>query len=87
MTLAFDPQNLTLPAGHFICGRYVPAAEEIAVTAPSSGLSLGAIPRGNAEVVDSVVAAARARKIQGKFYRIRRRSSSENMSLRPSRMQ
>jgi aldehyde dehydrogenase (NAD+) len=60
MTLAFDPQSLTLPAGHFIGGRYVPAIEEIAVTAPSSGLSLGAIPCGDVAVVDSAVAAARA---------------------------
>ncbi|MGF1630847.1 MAG: aldehyde dehydrogenase family protein [Kiloniellaceae bacterium] len=60
MTLAFDPRDLALPAGHFIGGRYVPAAEEIAVTAPSNGLSLGAIPCGDAAVVDSAVAAARA---------------------------
>lgn len=60
MKLAFDPQSLTLPSGHFIGGRYVAGTEEIAVAAPSSGQLLGAIPRGNAETVDHAVTAARA---------------------------
>ncbi|QPC41547.1 aldehyde dehydrogenase family protein [Kaustia mangrovi] len=60
MTLAFDPSRLTLPSGHYIGGRYVEGPEEIAVVAPSNGLTLAAIPRADAAMVDRAVATARA---------------------------
>ena len=59
MTFAFDPLGLTLPPGHHIGGQYVSAAEDIAVSAPSNGASLGAIPRADAAMVDRAVEAAR----------------------------
>lgn len=59
MTLAFDPSSLTLPSGHFIGGRHVEGPEEIAVTAPSSGLALRAVPRADAGIVDRAVTNAR----------------------------
>jgi len=59
MTFAFDPQSVTLPRGHFIGGRHDPAEDAITVTAPSDGRVLGAIPRGDAGVVDAAVQAAR----------------------------
>ncbi len=59
MTLAFDPATLTLPCAHFIGGAYVPAAEGIAVTSPSSGMAVGAVPVADADTVDRAVQAAR----------------------------
>ncbi|WP_297773859.1 aldehyde dehydrogenase family protein [uncultured Roseovarius sp.] len=59
MTFAFDPSGLTLPFGHYIGGRYVSASEDIAVSAPSNGAIMGAIPRADAAMVDRAVEAAR----------------------------
>lgn len=58
MTFAFDPQSVPLPCGHFIGGQYVTSDEAITVIAPSDGRALGAIPRGDAAVVDAAVQAA-----------------------------
>ena len=60
MTLAFDPAALTLPAAHFIGGTFIDGPEEIAVTAPSSGQALRAIPCADAAMVDRAVETARA---------------------------
>lgn len=49
-----------LPAGHFIAGRYVPDDAVIDVISPSTGVKIGAIPRGDASVVDMAVKAAHA---------------------------
>lgn len=59
MTLAFDPAELTLPRGHYIGGRYVTARDQITVTAPSNGATLGAVPQADMAVVDRAVEAAR----------------------------
>lgn len=59
MTLAFDPAELTLPRGHYIGGRYVPARDQITVTAPSNGATLSAVPQADMAVVDRAVEAAR----------------------------
>ncbi|WP_136684000.1 aldehyde dehydrogenase family protein [Falsirhodobacter xinxiangensis] len=58
--LAFRPEDLTLPNGHFIGGAYVQGAPEMEVRAPSTGQVLATVPRADAEVVDRAVAAARA---------------------------
>ncbi|TQS70784.1 aldehyde dehydrogenase family protein [Rhodobacteraceae bacterium] len=52
--------DIPLPAGHFIAGAYVPADEAIDVISPSTGLKVGAIACGDAQVVDQAVRAARA---------------------------
>jgi aldehyde dehydrogenase (NAD+) len=59
MTFAFDPLGLALPPGHHIGGQYISATEDIAISAPSNGASLGAIPRADAAIVDRAVEAGR----------------------------
>ncbi|MEI2385492.1 aldehyde dehydrogenase family protein [Breoghania sp. JC706] len=60
MTLAFNPSSLSVPACHHIGGQFVEGAEEIPVTAPSSGGDLQPIPRADAAMVDRAVQSARA---------------------------
>ncbi|WP_375698919.1 aldehyde dehydrogenase family protein [Pseudophaeobacter sp. TrK17] len=59
MKRSFDPSTLTLPTGHYIGNAYVPAAAEIAVTAPSDGRSLAGIARADAAIVDQAVETAK----------------------------
>ncbi|GHG96158.1 aldehyde dehydrogenase family protein [Pseudodonghicola xiamenensis] len=59
MTLAFAPETVTLPTGHFIAGAYVEGPAAIEVQAPSDGRVLAAIPCADAEMVDRAVRAAR----------------------------
>lgn len=66
MSLSFDPASLTLPQGHFIGGTYVEGAPALALTRPSDGQPLGAIPVADAGVVDHAVqVAARAQRDSG----------------------
>ena len=66
MSLSFDPASLTLPQGHFIGGTYVEGAPALALTRPSDGQPLAAIPVADAGVVDHAVqVAARAQRDSG----------------------
>lgn len=60
MSLAFDPDSLTLDPRHFIGGERVAGPDAIEVTAPSDGRRLGAIPCADPAIVDRAVEAARA---------------------------
>lgn len=60
MSLAFNPETIPLPTGHFIAGAYVDGPEAIDVRAASDGRVLGAIPCADAAMVDRAVTAARA---------------------------
>ncbi|APG88819.1 aldehyde dehydrogenase DhaS (plasmid) [Sinorhizobium americanum CCGM7] len=59
MTLSFNPDTLELPKGHFIGGRYVPAAGVLAMHRPSDGLAYAECPVAGEDLVDQAVASAR----------------------------
>ncbi len=60
MTLRFAPDDLPLPRGHYIGGRYRPAAGELALTRPSDGAGFADCPVADAALVDEAVQTARA---------------------------
>jgi len=60
MTLSFDPDSLTLPIGHFISDRLVPAEGVIAMHRPSDGKAYADCPLADADMVDRAVQAAKA---------------------------
>lgn len=52
----FDPGDVRLPGGHFIGGSPVAGGQaDIEVNRPSDGLLLGAVPDGDADLVDRAV--------------------------------
>ncbi|BAF88034.1 aldehyde dehydrogenase [Azorhizobium caulinodans ORS 571] len=59
MGLGFDPASVTLPCGHFIGGRLVPAAGEIDLHRPSDGAAFAACPIAGPDMVDAAVESAR----------------------------
>ncbi|MFV0409010.1 MAG: aldehyde dehydrogenase family protein [Paracoccus sp. (in: a-proteobacteria)] len=59
MTIAFDPETLPLPRGHFVAGAYVQGDAALEVRAPSTGQVIGHIPVADAAMVDRAVSAAR----------------------------
>ncbi|MEJ6844690.1 aldehyde dehydrogenase family protein [Sinorhizobium fredii] len=59
MTLSFNPDTLELPNGHFIDGRYVPAAGRLAMHRPSDGAAFAECPIASEDIVDQAVASAR----------------------------
>ncbi|MBT9371270.1 aldehyde dehydrogenase family protein [Rhizobium sp. CSW-27] len=60
MSLSFDPDRLDLPRGHFIGGRYVPAAGVLPMHRPSDGVEFAACPVASADLVDQAIASAKA---------------------------
>ena len=60
MTLRFAPDDISLPQGHYIGGRYRPAAGELALTRPSDGAGFADCPVADAALVDEAVQTARA---------------------------
>jgi len=59
MSLAFDPDSLDLPSGHFIGGRPVAGKAAVEVIRPSDGKVCGLCPVADADVVDQAIEAAR----------------------------
>ncbi|MEY9324347.1 aldehyde dehydrogenase family protein [Sinorhizobium fredii] len=59
MTLSFNPDTVELPNGHFIGGRYVPAAGRLAMHRPSDGAGFAECPVAGEDLVDQAVASAR----------------------------
>ncbi|MET4690622.1 acyl-CoA reductase-like NAD-dependent aldehyde dehydrogenase [Sinorhizobium fredii] len=59
MTLSFNPDTVELPNGHFIGGRYVPAAGRLAMHRPSDGAAFAECPIASEDIVDQAVASAR----------------------------
>lgn len=60
MTLSFDPDSLTLPIGHFIGDRLIPADGVIPMHRPSDGKAYAGCPLADADMVDRAVQAAKA---------------------------
>lgn len=60
MSLAFDPNTLELPKGHYIGGRYRPASGGLALFRPSDGAGYADCPVADADQVDEAVQTARA---------------------------
>jgi aldehyde dehydrogenase (NAD+) len=60
MTLSFDPDSLSLPIGHFIGDRLVPAANGIDMHRPSDGIEYAGCPKADAALVDEAVQTAKA---------------------------
>lgn len=58
MSLSYDPRSVTLPAGHYINGRYMAGPDVIDVFRPSDRQRLGAIPQADADLVDQAVRGA-----------------------------
>ncbi|WFU50153.1 aldehyde dehydrogenase family protein [Sinorhizobium terangae] len=59
MTLSFDPDSLSLPIGHFIGGRLVPAEGVIDMQRPSDGKPYAGCPLADEVLVDRAVATAK----------------------------
>ena len=60
MTLSFDPDSLSLPIGHFIGDRLIPADGVIPMHRPSDGRAYAGCPLAGADMVDRAVQAAKA---------------------------
>ncbi len=60
MNLSFDPDSVSLPAGHFIGDRLVPATGVIPMYRPSDGKAYTDCPIADADMVDRAVQAAKA---------------------------
>ena len=60
MSLSFDPDSLTLPIGHFIGGRLLPADGIIAMQRPSDGKAYADCPVADADLVDRAVQTAKS---------------------------
>lgn len=60
MTLRFAPDDIALPAGHYIGGRYRPGPGALALTRPSDGADFADCPVADAALVDEAVQTARA---------------------------
>ncbi len=59
MTLSFDPDTVTLPIGHFIGDRLVPAEGVIDMYRPSDGKAYAGCPLADEVVVDRAVETAK----------------------------
>jgi len=59
MSLTFDPDTVSLPAGHFIGGELVAAKAAIDMHRPSDGKLHGGCPIAGEDVVDQAVATAK----------------------------
>ncbi|PRD43165.1 aldehyde dehydrogenase [Phyllobacterium phragmitis] len=59
MTLSFDPDSLSLPIGHFIGDRRVPADGVIPMRRPSDGKAYAGCPLADADMVDHAVETAK----------------------------
>jgi aldehyde dehydrogenase (NAD+) len=59
MTLSFDPDSLSLPIGHFIGDRLVPADGVIDMHRPSDGKAYAGCPLADEALVDRAVETAR----------------------------
>ncbi|KJF69157.1 hypothetical protein RS75_04095 [Rhizobium nepotum 39/7] len=65
MTLSFDPDSLSLPIGHFIGDRLIPAKNGIDMHRPSDGVEYAGCPKADATLVDEAVQTAKAaRRLQ-----------------------
>lgn len=60
MTLSFDPDSLSLPIGHFIGDRLIPAKNGIDMHRPSDGIEYAGCPKADAALVDEAVQTAKA---------------------------
>ncbi len=60
MTLSFDPNTISLPVGHFIGGRLVPAKAVIDMHRPSDGRAYAGCPLADEAFVDHAVETAGA---------------------------
>ncbi|RCS22560.1 aldehyde dehydrogenase [Phyllobacterium salinisoli] len=60
MTLSFEPDSLSLPIGHFIGDRLVPADGVIAMHRPSDGKNYAGCPLADADFVDRAIETANA---------------------------
>ncbi|WP_027487975.1 aldehyde dehydrogenase family protein [Allorhizobium undicola] len=60
MSLSFDPDSLSLPAGHFIGGRFVAAGGEIPMQRPSDAKTYADCPIADADLVDQAVQTAKS---------------------------
>ncbi|ANL38032.1 aldehyde dehydrogenase domain-containing protein (plasmid) [Rhizobium phaseoli] len=58
MTLSFDPNTISLPVGHFIGGRLVPAKAVIDMHRPSDGRAYAGCPLADEALVDHAVETA-----------------------------
>lgn len=58
MNLSFGPDDIALPGGHFIDGRFQAEGPVIEVKRPADGRRLGEVPSGDADVVDQAVRSA-----------------------------
>lgn len=79
MTLSFDPRSIDLPIGHFIDGRFQPAAGGIAMHRPSDGVAYADCPVASADVVDQAVAAAKRALKVSNWGGVRPRARTEAM--------
>ena len=59
MSLSFDPDVLALLHGHFIGGRFIPAAGVLPMHRPSDGAAYADCPVADVELVDQAVNAAK----------------------------
>lgn len=59
MTLSFDPDSLSLPIGHLVGDRLIPAEGAIPMHRPSDGKSYAGCPIADANLVDRAVQAAK----------------------------
>ncbi|NHN87102.1 aldehyde dehydrogenase family protein [Acetobacter conturbans] len=56
--ISFSPTEIKLPSGHFLGGRLVTGAEDIAVISPGSGQLIATLPEAGAGLVDEAVRLA-----------------------------
>jgi aldehyde dehydrogenase (NAD+) len=59
MALSFDPDNIALPKGHFIGGRYIEAKDGLPMRRPSDAVAYADCPVADADLVDEAVSAAK----------------------------
>jgi len=59
MSLTFDPDTVTLPAGHFIGSRLIAAPGVIDMHRPSDGKAYAGCPQAGDDLVDEAVATAK----------------------------
>lgn len=60
MSMSFDPKGLSLPVGHFIGEKFLPANGVIPLFRPSDGEAFAECPVANADLVDQAVQTAKA---------------------------
>ena len=85
MTLSFDPDSLSLPIGHFIGDRLVPAANGIDMHRPSDGIEYAGCPKADAALVDEAVQTAKAALKSSNWGGVGRRARPHGMERRGAR--